>query len=77
MTDGLMGCHPSPLARAVRCKPAQTRNERGALGGISEIAFHTSIPNADVNHEDISIVVTFEIFVTFVVKTRANLMKNP
>jgi hypothetical protein len=36
-----MRCHPSPLARTVRRKLPQTRNERGALGGVSEIAFHT------------------------------------
>jgi hypothetical protein len=34
--------HPSPLAPTVGGKPPQPRNERGTLGGISEIAFHAS-----------------------------------
>ena len=54
MTDRLMRCHPSPLARTVGGKPPQTRDERGALAGVSEIVFHTPIPNIEpgtTNHQ--------------------------
>ena len=54
MTDGLMRGHPSPLARTVGRKTPQTFNERGALGGISEIVFHTSTPKSDRNHQPIT-----------------------